>query len=249
MPKINKSVKRKYGTRAEYDKIRAAQKAANKLFKKGVSKVNPANTEWRINKYGQAVPTSRALKRDLADWHEATHRGASIRKLTKSQEKALKEAYKNSGSEAPTIKNGKVLIGKGQSLFTKGGKPRIERSGTVQIGHRILMTDGWEDRVKKYARENPDAVILAKQTDLLDKFRSYQAFDMSDFGVANLIAFMAQYSDKGQSVTLLKDEQIKNQLRKNSEKWANYIKEQSRNRKKKYRAQKKKAGMRRGRGK
>ena len=238
MPKVNKSVKRKYGNLEDYSKIREAKKAANKLFKKGVTKVNPNSTDWRINKYGVAVPTSRSLKRDLFDWREATHHGASIRKLTKSQEAKLKEYYAALGSEAPTVKNKRVLVGKGQSLFTSGEHPRIEKSGTKQLGTRIVMTDGWEGRVKKYARDNPDAIVLAKQTDLLDKFRSYQAFDMSDFGVSNLIQFMSQYSDKGNSITLLKDDQINKQLRKNQEKWNAYRREASRLRKQTYRQNK-----------
>ena len=224
----------KYGTRDQYNKIRTAQKEANRLYKAGVTKVNPYKTNWKIDKNGKATAGSRALKNALADWHEAIHHGATIKKLTRKEEAQLKAYYKHLGSEGPTVKNGRVLIGAGQSLFTKD-EVRIEKSGTKQIGKRILMTDGWQDRVRQFARENPDAIILAKQTDLLDKFRSYQAFEMNHFGVENLIAFMEQYESGQKSVTLLADDQIKKQLKTNLKNWSAFQRKASAERKRKQR--------------
>lgn len=230
---------RKYGTRENYLKIVKAQAAARKLAKKGVTKVDLSKVTWRINKYGQAVSSSRALNKTAAQWHEATHEGASIRKLTRKQAAALKKEYEHAGSTAPTVKNGRVLVGKGQSLFTRGGRVRIEKSGTHQIGTRIFMTDGWEDRVREYARKHPDSAVLAKQTDLLDKFRSYKVFELNDFGVENLIEYMNRYSDGGHSVTLLRDDEVTKQADKNIKNWRAYLTKERAERRKKQRAEEK----------
>lgn len=240
-----KKTGRKYGSRADYLKIVKAKAAARKLAKKGVTKVDPDKLEWRINKYGQAVSSSRALNKTAAQWYEATHAGASIRKLTPKQAKALKKEYAHLGEHGPTIKNGRVLVGKGLSLFTKGGHVRIEKSGTAQMGKRIYMTDGWEDRVREYARKHPNEMIFAKRTDLLDKFQTYQIYDMSNFGVEELIHHMNQYSDGGHSVTLLTSDAMHKQLKKNEQALNEYRKKMSAQRAKERRARLKKEAAKR----
>lgn len=224
MAQVKSANKRKYGTKAQYAQARKIKSMVNKLKKRGVIS-SLASDETRILKSGSVVVKSSAVRRALDDFHEALSGGAKIYKLTKKQAKALGETYSHlPESQRPTVKNNRVLVGQGNSLYTKGGNVRIEKSNTKEISNTLFLTGNWQDKIREFARKNPGKLFGVKRTDRLNNFTRFDTYPTDGFGPNMLISKIMAYDwpseleREGASVTLLLDSTLEKRVAQNKAK-------------------------------
>lgn len=234
MAQNKKTDKRKYGNKDQYAQARKIKSLIGKLKKKGVVSSSASDATY-VNKKGQVAVRSRAVKEALNQFHEALHGGARIYKLTKEQSASLAKTYAHLPQhQRPTVRNNRVLVGEGNSLYTKGGNVRIELSNTKEISNTFFLNGNWKDRIREFARNNPGKLFGIKRTDRLQNFTRFDTYPTDGFGPNMMISKIEMYDwadqleREGASVTILLDSTLEKRLAQNEAKKANDKKERER---------------------
>lgn len=224
MPQNKNTRKRKYGTKEQYAQARKLKSLVNKLKKKGVISAK-ASDDITISSKGSVSVKSRAVKAALADFHEALHGGGKIYTLSAKQAKSLRETYAALPEHhRPTIRNNRVLVGNGNSLYTKGGNVRIEKSNTKEISNTLFLTGNWQEKIRAFAKKHPGKLFGVKRTDRLNNFTRFDTYPTEGFGPNMMIAKIEEYGwaeqleDEGVSVTLLLDSTMEKRRKANIKK-------------------------------